>query len=339
MIHLPAGKLSLLLDGQFGSTGKGLFAQYIGMRNHVDVAVSNASSNAGHTFYYASSSKTKPARTVVRHLPISGILNKRSTIYLCAGAIINPDILLAEISDLNIDPARVIIHPRAAIIEPSDVAEERTNPSGVKTIASTMSGVGSALTRKISRGARLAGDVPVLQQFVSVLDLQGLLADGCTAMMEVPQGMDLSLNHGFAYPYCTSRDITPSAALSDAGVHPRYLGAVAVSMRTFPIRVGNVIENEVVVGNSGPFYADSVETTWEDLGLEKEYTTCTKRVRRVATFSFLQYAKMLKVMCPDYVFLNFCNYLSPDNLAVLLPRLSEVTHLGFGPEVKDIRAV
>lgn len=47
---LQEGKLNLLLDGQFGSTGKGLFAHYIGCTNHIDIAISNASSNAGHTF-------------------------------------------------------------------------------------------------------------------------------------------------------------------------------------------------------------------------------------------------------------------------------------------------
>ena len=79
MISLSSGKFNILIDGQFGSTGKGLLANYIGMFNHIDIAVSNASSNAGHTFY-----NTDGKKIIVKHLPVSGIINKRSLIYLCA---------------------------------------------------------------------------------------------------------------------------------------------------------------------------------------------------------------------------------------------------------------
>ena len=329
MIKLTEGKLNLLLDGQFGSTGKGLLAQYIGLHNHVDLAISNASANAGHTFF------NEGKKVILKHLPVSGIINKRSTIYLCAGAIIDPCILLGEIIDTNTDPNRVFIHPRAAVIDKTDIDIENTD-QGVKRIASTMSGVGSALVRKINRGARLAGSIHELTRFIKDIDVQKLLDEGCTALMEVPQGMDLSLNHGFSYPYCTSRDITPSAALSDAGVHPKYIGKISVSLRTYPIRVGNIEEGGVQKGYSGPFYSDSMETTWEDIGVYVEYTTRTHRVRRVATFSHLQYKKMLQVMLPDYVFLNFCNYLKPTELSDLLETLPEVTHLGFSAFVEDI---
>jgi len=37
MINLQEGKLNLLIDGQFGSTGKGLFAHYIGVNSHIDI--------------------------------------------------------------------------------------------------------------------------------------------------------------------------------------------------------------------------------------------------------------------------------------------------------------
>lgn len=328
---IEPGKLNILIDGQFGSTGKGLFANYIGVTNHIDVAISNASSNAGHTFFIGS------RKIIVKHLPVSGILNRRSVIYICAGAIIDPVILLKEIEENDIDPNRIIIHPRAAIIEPDDIALERFNNDGVKQIASTMSGVGAALVRKINRVASLAQDHKLLEQYIGILDMHYLLKQGCNALMEVPQGMDLSLNHGYAYPYCTSRDITPAAALNDAGVHPKFLGNVMVSIRTFPIRVGNVIENGKELGYSGPFYEDSIETTWDKLRIKKEYTTRTKRVRRVASFSIKQYNKMLNMMQPNYILLNFCNYLSPRKLDKLLTKLPEITHLGFGPTIDDIR--
>lgn len=334
MIELNSGKLNIIIDGQFGSTGKGLLASYIGVHNHVDIAVTNASPNAGHTFYDRDDKKI-----VARHLPISGIINDRSLIYLCAGSIINPVILMQEIEELDLDPCRIVIHPRAAVISREDIELEQTAKLGVKRIASTMNGVGMALTRKINRTAKLACDTDRLLEFVKVIDLQGYMRHGCTVLMEVPQGLDLSLNHGLAYPYCTSRDITIPSAMNDAGVHPSYLGKVSVAIRTFPIRVGNVVENGKEVGNSGPFHEDSVETTWSDLKLEDEFTTCTKRVRRVATFSKIQYDKMIEMLRPDYVFLNFCNYLSRLKIDNMLERFERVTHVGFGPRVEDVLPV
>jgi len=125
--------------------------------------------------------------------------------------------------------------------------------------------------------------------------------------------------------------------MADAQVHPSYLGKVAVCIRTYPIRVGNIVKDGVEIGYSGPFYPDSVETSWEEIGVEPELTTVTGRVRRVATFSMQQYKNMLNHLRPDYVFLNFANYMSDDALRELLEHLPEVTHLGFGKKVKKVK--
>lgn len=325
---LKVGKLNILIDGQFGSTGKGLVASYIGWYNHVDIAITNASMNAGHTFYIGKK------KYVTKHLPVTGILNKRSTIYLCAGAIIDPKFLLKELQIFDIDPNRVCIHPRAAIIEEQDRKYEAKG--SVKKIASTQSGVGSALIRKIDRKAELAKDNSLIKHMIKEVDLSFYLNQGAIVGMEVPQGFSLSINSGFSYPHCTSREITISAAMSDAQLHPSYLGNVFVVIRTYPIRVGHIIENGMKVGDSGPFYPDSKELTWKRIGVEEEYTTNTKRVRRVATFSMIEYQKMLKTFRPDYVFLNFANYLDLKELQTLLRKLPEVTHVGFGPKIEDI---
>lgn len=330
-MYIDSGKLNIVIDGQFGSTGKGLLSSYVAVSNHIDITISNASANAGHTFYYHGN------KYVVKHIPVSGIINDRSTIYLCAGAIIDPNVLLQEVKKYFIDESRIFIHPRAAIISSDDIDLERSESSAVTKIASTQSGVGSALARKIMRSARLASDIPELSKFIKEIDLQYLFDIGCTALMEVPQGFDLSISSGYSYPHCTSREITVSAALSDAQVHPSYLGKVAVCIRTYPIRVGNIVDsNGNELGNSGPFYPDSKETTWKELGIEEEYTTVTNRVRRVATFSMQQYKKMLNFLRPDYILLNFANYMEKENLSALINELPEVTHLGFGPTYNDV---
>ena len=331
-MKIDAGKLNIMIDGQYGSTGKGLLASYIGISNHIDIAISNASANAGHTFYYQNK------KHIVKHIPVSGIINDRSTIYLCAGAIINPSILLEEIETHGISPDRICIHPNCAIITDNDIANEKDQMSATLKIASTQSGVGSALTRKISRAAGLAKDHDKLRPFIRHLNLHDYLDRGCTTFMEIPQGLDLSLNSGY-YPYVTSRDISVAAGMNDAQVHPHYLGRVAACIRTFPIRVGNIIVDGEGLGYSGPFYSDSIETSWQEIGVTPELTTVTGRVRRVATFSLKQYKNMLNQVRPDYILLNFANYLSTEALRRLLKKLPEVTHLGFGPKHTDIRSI
>ncbi len=329
-MYLSSHKLNVIIDGQFGSTGKGLLASYIAAINHIDIVISNASANAGHTFWYHNK------KYITKHIPVSAIIHPRCQIYLCAGAIINPSILLDEMDRFDISPDRICVHPRCAIIEEADIVNEASTSSSATHIASTQSGVGQALIRKIARSACLASDTPKLAHIVNDFNLQYYLDIGCTALMEVPQGFDLSISSGFSYPYCTSREITVSAALSDAQVHPAYLGKVAVCIRTFPIRVGHIVKDGIKIGDSGPFYDDSVETSWRALGLEEEYTTVTGRVRRVASFSMKQYHKMISSLRPDYVLLNFANYLDRYSLSNLLDKLPEVTHLGFGPKIKDV---
>lgn len=330
MITLELGKLNISLDGQFGSTGKGLLNAFIASDNHIDIAITNNGPNSGHTFYWHGQ------KYVLKQLPVSGIISKRSTIYLCAGAIINIKLLFEEMDKYYVNYDRLFIHPRAAIIDEEDILNEQTGK--MVKISSTQNGVGESLARKVLRKAKLAEDYGVLRPYICDVDLEYLLKNGCTAFFEVPQGIDLGLNSGFAYPYCTSREISVMSALSDIQIHPHYLGKVAVCLRTNPIRVGNLQDEDGnEIGYSGPFYSDSVETTWEDMDLPNEMTTRTNRVRRVASFSMIQYEKMLRLCRPDYILLNFMNHLNSGDGNMLLNKLPEVTHLGYGPHIKDVK--
>lgn len=327
-MNLLNGKLNILIDGQFGSTGKGLLSSYIGSINHIDLSITNSSPNAGHTFYFNN------RKYVFKHLPVTCITNDRSIIYLCAGSIINPDILLQEILQYDIDSNRISIHPNAAVIEQDDILYEQEG--ACLKLSSTQNGVGKALSRKINRESKLAKGCDKLKPFINEIDISYYLDCGCVALIEVPQGMDLSLVSGLEYPYCTSREITISQALSDCQLHPKYLGNVVVCLRTYPIRVGNIIKDGKEVGYSGPFYNDSIELTWDELHIDPEYTTNTNRIRRVATFSIKQYRKMLRLFNPNFILLNFCNYMNNDTLSDLLQKLPEITHLSFGPSLDDI---
>ena len=350
---LVHGKASVLLDGQFGSTGKGLAAAYAfeQLKNHLNwgrvVCTTNAAPNAGHT------TVTKDGRKFVTfHMPTMGVLSPNSMIVVNAGAIIDIDTLFKEVDDLNINPNRVYIHQNAAVITNHHKHNEKDKASSQTSIASTQKGVGAALAEKVSRGG------PVAKNFASTLtdkgfrifetDLTSYVDDGWAVMIETPQGMGLSLNNGF-YPYCTSREVSVSQSLSDAGLHPSHLHKTLMTMRTFPIRVGNITDDKgSVIGWSGPVYPDQHELSWEQdfPRVIPEKTTVTQRVRRIFTFSNTQYFEALRRLRPDYVHVGFCDYLEDgDRFFNFTQRLSDVEHLAgvsvnrvyaFGPSTNDV---
>jgi len=319
---LLKGRATVLIDGQWGSTGKGKLAGFIANRACVDVAVCDFGPNAGHTY------RDDGRKVVLKHLPTAAICPDT---YICidAGAVIVPTRLIEEVENLNAHD-RIMIHPRAAVVSDEDIKVEKD----LGRISSTQQGTGSALARKIMRKARLAEDVPSLRTWVGRTDffVQHALRNGQQVLVETAQGYDLSLNYGWRYPYVTSRDITVASALSNAGIHPRDLGIIVGSLRTFPIRVGNVgspmpggismpmptstdLPCVAGWGWSGPCHPDQAELTWEELSrrigkfIEPERTTVTNKVRRIFTWSWVQYESFIMACRPDYLFINFANYL------------------------------
>lgn len=319
--------MDVIIDGQFGSTGKGLLAGYRARTHHYDIFASSLAPNAGHTYRNRCG-----LRVMVKQLPVGAVLNPRSMIYITAGSVIEPISFLREVCTYGIDHERIAIHPSAAVVEACDVEFETDPSSSVARIASTASGTGHALARKILRSSCLAERHPLLQPFVRPFDLAYHLDQGCTALMETAQGMSLGINAGF-YPHCTSREVSVSQALSDARLHPRYLGEVIMSLRTYPIRVG-----DTPAGTSGPFYPDSVETTWHALNQPAERTTVTNRIRRVATFSQQQLRDALVLIRPDVIFLNFYNYVRSIEEMCTFTRLLKGKRLlvGTGPCIEDV---
>ncbi len=327
------GKASFVIDGQFGSTGKGLIAGYLASQHHneCDIATTNASANAGHTTIIGDK------KAVTFHMPTFAYV-QGCMAYLNAGAIINPKLLQEEIETLGMDRSKIVIHPRAAVITDDCVNAEGELNSAQTKLASTRKGVGQALARKVLRSGTLAGDVPELKEMIGVIDLNKRMGMGAKVVCEIPQGFSLGVNSGLAYPYCTSRDVTVMQGMADALIHPSFLGEVMMSLRTFPIRVGNIVNKETGIreGWSGPHYFDQEEVSFEDLGVEPELTTVTKRVRRIFTFSLEQYRQADAANRPSQVFLNFCNYLkTPAALEALVQSMGKVglspTHYGIGP--------
>jgi len=344
------GKASVMYDGQFGSTGKGLAGAWIGEHNDINWCTTNASANAGHT----SIIDGKPI--ILFHIPSSFLTarhNNYCRIFINKGAIVDLDTLIREVEELRLNYDQIFVDPNAAVITEEDRDDEQSRWSPQAKIASTQKGCGTALARKVSRqGPNLGQYIQQTHRKVPFqlrpVSLNREMDEGRSVMVEVPQGFSLSLSASGFYPYTTSRDCTLQQGLSDAGIHPRFFHKSLSVIRTYPIRVGNIVDPDKghQIGFSGRGYPDQVETSWEALGREPEITTVTKRVRRVFTFSNQQYREMLDYSRPDMVLLNFCNYISSrpklealvDGLTLIHKQtgIKPLLFYGYGPATSDI---
>jgi adenylosuccinate synthase len=247
----------------------------------------------------------------LRQVP-AGVKNPNAMLLLSAGCAIDERVLLGEVQRLGLARERIVIDPRAVLIEEEDREAEE---EATERIASTGSGTGSALIRRMARkpSVRLAYHSEELQSVVRIESVAPLLHthldQGGEVIVEGTQGFGLSLFHGQQYPYVTARDTTAGAFISEVGLSPRQVDAIILVLRTFPIRVG---------GTSGPLKA---ELTWEDIqrisGAPQafpEYTSVTKRLRRVGEFDLASVKRA-------------CIYNRPTELAVMgLDRLDYRNH-------------
>jgi adenylosuccinate synthase len=279
------------------------------------------------------------------------VLIPDSWIYLNAGAIIDLELLGREVDDVSRAlgvPAksiwdRMTVHPHATVI--TDEARSIEKYGATQHLGSTQKGVGAALASKIMRYP----DAVFNEHKYPGPATEEIDLDGHTVLIEIPQGTGLSLNSSGFYPKVTSRECWVGQGMVDAGLHPSKLGVVSMVVRTMPIRVGHIYgDNNEIVGNSGPFYSDSRELTWDEVGVEPERTTVTQRVRRIATWSRKQYKHALKLNRPDNVFLTFTNYLTRAELKDLVITMREdeinarlrVNHyFSWGPRTDQISAI
>lgn len=346
--------INFIIDLQYGSTGKGLFAGYLALQSSPDTIATAWGPNAGHTFM-----GTDGSRMVNIALPNGIVARSVKQVLLGPGSVINPARLREEMQ-MYVDlmrPIKLLIHPYAAIVLPRHVDAEKEYAF---KIGSTMKGVGAAMCDKIRRDPDMQNTALALAQrgeldelvarcVVTVDEYNDALERARSVQVEGAQGFSLSLNHGF-YPYCTSRDCTVQQLMVDCGLP---LSAITETecvvngvARTYPIRVANRFDPAGrQIGTSGPHYSDQRELDWrKDLGMEPELTTVTKLPRRIFSFSWEQVTRACKMNDVDFVFLNFCNYINGDidaRLEEFGSRFDEigspVLWTGWGPRVDHIK--
>jgi len=360
----------LVQDLQFGSTGKGSLVGYLARMMRPDTAIAAWGPNAGHTFV------DRFGRVFIHTmLPIAAICDSVRNVLLGPGSVIQWENLIKEVQYMNatLDNPRnftMIVHPQATVVEQRHLEAERANIS----IGSTMKGTGAALIEKVRRDPKspspLVRDMDKdrwgriklrLEQMGVTVEIDeddyNEAADrSSSAIIEGAQGYSLGIHREF-WPYTTSREISPAQIISDCGICIPPLLTTFGTLRTFPIRVANRFnEQNEQVGTSGGWYSDQNELSWEELGLEPEFTTVTKLKRRVFTFSYMQLAGALRLCRPDILFLNFCNYLGTNEeereqlvgemvhyieaeavMVLGTETACKVGYLGYGPSINDIK--
>jgi adenylosuccinate synthase len=332
-------KADIIVDLQFGSTGKGLIAGYLSLKKDYEVVVNANMPNAGHTFMMGDNIKM-----VHKVLP-SGVMGKNTEFVMIGpGSVFDPARLYSELQHCRDIGLRfvVLIHEAATVLQERHKEQEQNS---LNHIASTMQGSMAAMVDKMSRSKdKLCLATDVLDSswnVVSHATWLDVMDKARSILIEGAQGYSLGINSGF-WPYCTSRDCGPARFLSDCGVPHAYLNKVIGSARLHPIRVGNTPN-----GFSGPGYPDQEEIEWADIGVEPEVTTVTNRVRRVFSFSRIQMKQAIIACQPTNIFLNFCNY-APESTEHVIKEINNmcgahvdrsvgVSYTGWGPKYEDIK--
>jgi len=258
---------TVVICGFFGDTGKGKVISYLSLKDRTAVAArAGVGPNAGHTVIY------KGKNYKMRMLPSAFVYNK-CRLLIGPGVVVSPEVLLQEIQ-LTKSEDRVGVDPQCAIIESRHIEADKGGHLAEK-IKTTGSGTGPCNAERALRTVKLARDMPQLEKFLTdvPLEVNTAISEGKNVLIEGTQGTYLSVYHG-TYPYCTSKDVTASAACSDVGVGPTKVSDVIIVFKSYTTRVG-----------AGPL---PNELSWEEA--EKrgwaEIATVTGRRRRAAPFNY-----------------------------------------------------
>ena len=335
--------VTVVLDSQAGSCGKGKFIGYLAKKDHADVAINNFMSNAGHTY-----ESDELCRVMTQHLPTS-MVNADTQLVIGPGAAITPDILFKEIVKYRdiIGNRKIKNNPRAVVI----TDEHRETERRILRSGSTFKGCGAAQADKVMRQAELFGswyerfvcgdttigemgtdkcytedEVECITKHIKVMDTMQYINDsidhGQYILVEGSQGCDLDINYGLPYPNTTSRQCHAGQLVADCGISPRLVDEIVMIMRPYPIRISNTTNLQDGNGNtlmvSSGDYAESEEITW-DIVKERcgapdniqfgEMTTVTKKMRRVFEMNWERLKYVTKLNRPTMIALNFAQYL------------------------------
>jgi adenylosuccinate synthase len=259
---------TIITGGEWGDEGKGKIVAYLATHDKPKIiARAGVGPNAGHTVFF------KGKKFGLRQIPC-GFVYEKARLLIGPGVLVNPEVLLKEISETGIN-RRLGVDRKCTIIEPKHVEEDRSSAHLKGKIGTTGTGCGPANVARVNRVAKLAEEINELREFLTdvPLEVNQAIDSGKPVLIEGSQGFGLSLIHG-TYPYVTSKDTSASTLAADVGVGPTKVDDVIIIFKAYVSRVG-----------SGPFPTEIPPEKAEKLGIV-EYGTVTGRRRRIGLFDF-----------------------------------------------------
>ncbi len=140
---------TLITDLQWGDGGKGKIVDFLAP-NFDYIVRFQGGDNSGHTVVVN-------GKRYALHLVPSGILYPKKTCVLGAGMAINPKTLLGELAQFDDVPhAKVIVSPKAAMVMPWHIAEDKVKGKGIGT---TGKGMGPCYRDDVARIGLRIGDL------------------------------------------------------------------------------------------------------------------------------------------------------------------------------------
>jgi adenylosuccinate synthase len=308
----------IVCGGQFGDEGKGKIVSYLANAKKIKYyARAGTGPNAGHTVVVDN------VEYRLQLIP-SGFFIPDSKMYIGAGMLVNPEILLREINEYG-GGNRVFIDGNTGIIEPHHIERDKNSDHLREIVGSTGTGCGPANEDRAKRILKLAKDIPELKPYIIDVssELNDIIDRGEDLIIEGSQATYLSLIHG-TYPYVTSKDVTASTIAADVGVGPTKIDEVILVLKAFVTRVG-----------AGPLEGELPPEEVKARGWE-EYGTVTRRLRRAAPFNYQLAKKATQI--------NGATQIALTKMDVLFPELKGATEfskisgegLAFIKKIEDV---
>jgi adenylosuccinate synthase len=258
---------NVVVGGFFGDEGKGKIIAYLVNKDNINLAArGGVGPNAGHTF----SINDKTFK--VRMLP-SAALNANTSLAIGAGVLVNPSVLLNEISTFNAHD-RTFIDFQCGIITNEHIQRDSSDNFLKDKVGTTGTGTGPANSDRALRKLSIAKDCVEVKSYLTDIStlIHSNLEKQNSVLLEGTQGTYLSLYHG-GYPFVTSKDVTASSICADVGIGPKHVDEVLVVFKSYVTRVGGgPLENELDK-------EESKKRGWA------EYGSVTGRERRSSPFN------------------------------------------------------
>lgn len=286
-------RLEVVVGAQFGSEAKGHVVQRLTERGQrraeMPEVIRVAGPNAGHTGYDRTGQPW-----ALRQVPVAAVTDGPAYLTIAPGSEVDLPVVLDEFDRLT--EAGLMNNKVLRVSSEATMIEDRHKVLEVEMtgrLGSTAKGIGAARAdRLMRRASRVRDHEDAMREFrdrnITVFNPGDQpFVEASHVIIEGTQGYGLGLHAGF-YPFCTSSNCRAIDFLAMAGINPTNYATYEVwaVARIFPIRVA---------GNSGPLRD---ETTWDALDLPPEFTTVTKKMRRVGMPDWDLVAKAVKANGP-----------------------------------------